>query len=88
MRTTEEVSQYEKVPPYLKKRTSRRIPPARAVTCWTRGCTFIERIEKVVGVDKRGRDITITEVFETRRGITTYNGRTARKGSGISHNHV
>ncbi|KKN06536.1 hypothetical protein LCGC14_1076200 [marine sediment metagenome] len=87
MRTTEEVPQYKKVLSYLKKRTSRRIPPARAVTCWTQGCVFVERVEKVLGVDKKGRDIVVIEVFKTVRGIRTYNGRTNWKGDGIVHVH-
>ena len=82
----EEVLPYEKVPSYRKARTSRRLA-AGVVTCRNRGCLFIERREKAVGVDGRGRDIVVIEVFETVRGITTYGGRTGRKGDGIIHNH-
>ncbi len=86
MRTTEEIPQYEKVPSYAKARTSRRLATG-AERCWTRGCIFIERSKKAVSVDGRGRDITVTEVFETVRGITKYAGRTSRSGSGIIHYH-
>ncbi len=86
MRTTEEIPQYEKVPSYRKARTSRRLAP-RAERCWTRGCVFIERIVKIIGVDRKGRDITVTELFETIRGITKYRGQTRQKGDGIAHIH-
>ena len=91
MRTTDEIPQYEKVAPHLKKRTSRRLAPG-AVTCWTRGCTFIERFAKVVGRDRKGKDETIPWQVETERGIVIYegypNGRYfKRMGESIMHNH-
>ena len=86
MRITEDIPQYEKVPSFRKARTSRRLTPG-IVTCWTRGCVFIDRIVKVIGVDRKGRDITVTELFETIRGITRYQGRTSQKGNGIAHVH-